>query len=94
MNLTKTSTVLIAISALGALMSIVMMASFSSLYDLILKKVSTLTIEIFNLVIWISISFKKGASDNTISYNITTKQKNSMFRSLALKKYLIKIVST
>ena len=51
MNLTKTSTVLIAISALGALMSIVMMASFSSLYDLILKKVSTLTIEIFNLVI-------------------------------------------
>ena len=34
------SSVLIAISALGALMSIAMMASFSSLYDAILKKVS------------------------------------------------------
>ena len=34
------SSVLIAISAIGALMSIAMMASFSSLYDAILKKVS------------------------------------------------------
>ena len=34
------SSVLIGISALGALMSIAMMASFSSLYDAILKKVS------------------------------------------------------
>ena len=34
------SSVLIAISALGALMSIAMMASFSSLYDAILKKVN------------------------------------------------------
>ena len=34
------SSVLVAISAIGALMSIAMMASFSSLYDAILKKVS------------------------------------------------------
>ena len=34
------SSVLIVISAIGALMSIAMMASFSSLYDAILKKVS------------------------------------------------------
>ena len=41
MNLTKISSVLIVMSALGALMSIIMIASFSSLYDAILKKVST-----------------------------------------------------
>ena len=42
------SSVLIAISALGALMSIAMMASFSSLYDAILKKVSTISKYIFD----------------------------------------------
>ena len=43
------SSVLIAISALGALMSIAMMASFSSLYDAILKKVSTISKYIYRI---------------------------------------------
>ena len=41
------SSALIAISAIGALMSIAMMASFSSLYDAILKKVN---ISKYNLI--------------------------------------------